>query len=298
MSDDARRPVIFGEVLFDRFPDGSEVAGGAPFNVAWHLTAFGAAPLFVSRVGEDALGERIAASMADWGMTLEGLQRDAVHPTGTVEVSIVDGEPRYDIVTARAWDHIDAAALPPLPPNGLLYHGSLAARSPRSAAALQRVQEQLSRVALLDVNLRDPWWRADAVLTQIRKADWVKLNGDELHRLLPDRDGGDSAAVRELMADPGPQLVIVTHGAAGASAWQAEAEPIRTVPAGITAVVDTVGAGDAFASVLLLGRLREWPLQLTMDRAQAFAAALVKVRGATVHDRAFYRSFINAWELA
>ena len=30
-------PVVFGEVLFDCFPDGSAVLGGAPFNVAWHL---------------------------------------------------------------------------------------------------------------------------------------------------------------------------------------------------------------------------------------------------------------------
>ena len=52
------RPVILGEVLFDRFPDATEVLGGAPFNVAWHLQGFGAAPLFVSRVGADAAGER------------------------------------------------------------------------------------------------------------------------------------------------------------------------------------------------------------------------------------------------
>ena len=46
-----QRPVIFGEVLFDRFPDGSVVLGGAPFNVAWHLQAFGRAPLFISTGG-------------------------------------------------------------------------------------------------------------------------------------------------------------------------------------------------------------------------------------------------------
>ncbi|MBA1332725.1 carbohydrate kinase, partial [Candidatus Endoriftia persephone str. Guaymas] len=49
-------PIIFGEVLFDCFEDGSRVLGGAPFNVAWHLQALGAAPLFISRVGDDSLG--------------------------------------------------------------------------------------------------------------------------------------------------------------------------------------------------------------------------------------------------
>ena len=38
------QPLIFGEVLFDQFEDGSSVLGGAPFNVAWHLQAFGMQP--------------------------------------------------------------------------------------------------------------------------------------------------------------------------------------------------------------------------------------------------------------
>lgn len=50
---------VFGEVLFDQFPDGRQVLGGAPFNVAWHLAAFGAAPRFISAVGADAAGAQI-----------------------------------------------------------------------------------------------------------------------------------------------------------------------------------------------------------------------------------------------
>ncbi len=86
-------PVIFGEVLFDRFPDGNSVLGGAPFNVAWHLQAFGARPLLISSVGDDELGAEIRQTMQDWGMDDSGLQTDAAHPTGTVEVSFNAGEP-------------------------------------------------------------------------------------------------------------------------------------------------------------------------------------------------------------
>jgi fructokinase len=59
--------------------------------------------------------------------------------------------------------------------------------------------------------------------------------------------------------------------------------------------VDTVGAGDAFAALLLLGLNRQWPLEVTLERAQAFAGALVGRRGATVAEKAFYRAFIDAW---
>jgi len=56
-------PLIFGEVLFDQFEDGSSVLGGAPFNVAWHLQAFGLQPLLVSRVGDDSYGRCIRGEM-------------------------------------------------------------------------------------------------------------------------------------------------------------------------------------------------------------------------------------------
>ena len=71
----ARRPVIFGEVLFDHFPDGARVLGGAPFNVAWHLQAFGLAPLFISRVGDDPAGREVRQAMADWGIAMDNLER-------------------------------------------------------------------------------------------------------------------------------------------------------------------------------------------------------------------------------
>ena len=65
---------VFGEVLFDHFPDGRRVLGGAPFNVAWHLQAFGKRPHLISRVGDDAEGQEIRTAMRDWGMSEAGLQ--------------------------------------------------------------------------------------------------------------------------------------------------------------------------------------------------------------------------------
>ena len=122
-------PLIFGEVLFDQFPDGSVVLGGAPFNVAWHLQAFELAPVLVSRVGDDPLGRQIRGALKDWGMSAAGLQLDSIHPTGTVQVSLNNGEPSFDIVKDRAYDFIEATALPPVDNVSVLYHGSLAWRN-------------------------------------------------------------------------------------------------------------------------------------------------------------------------
>ena len=79
------RVVLFGEVLADIFPD-RDVLGGAPFNVARHLKAFGRNPVLVSRVGNDDLGKRVLGTMKQYGMATGGIQLDRVHPTGQVKV--------------------------------------------------------------------------------------------------------------------------------------------------------------------------------------------------------------------
>ncbi len=70
---------IFGEVLFDHLPDGRRVLGGAPFNVAWHLQAFGENPLLLSRVGNDGEGGEVRVAMQQWGLNTAGLQTEIPH---------------------------------------------------------------------------------------------------------------------------------------------------------------------------------------------------------------------------
>jgi fructokinase len=290
------RPVIFGEVLFDCFPDGSVVLGGAPFNVAWHLQAFGMAPVFVSRVGDDALGHRIRDTMHAWEMDTSGLQLDSAHPTGKVEIRFVDGEPEYDIIDRQAYDFIDAGAVPPLRRGTVLYHGSLALRNAESRRALEEIRRKYEPCVLVDVNLRDPWWQRDGILQLLEGGDWVKLNEHELALLVQgDRDPADAMA--QLLQDYRLQLLIVTRGSAGAVAVTATGEKCQVAPRDVAHVTDTVGAGDAFTSVVLLGQARNWPLPLLLERAQQFASAIVGVRGATVHDAGFYRPFIQEWGL-
>ena len=121
--------IIFGEVLFDCFPDGNIVLGGAPFNVAWHLQAFGVSTLFISRIGDDYYGNNIKEAMQNWGMDLSGLQLDSEHPTGVVNVNFINNEPHYEIVENSAYDFIQSSRLPSLKKDAILYHGTLALRS-------------------------------------------------------------------------------------------------------------------------------------------------------------------------
>ena len=285
---------VFGEVLFDHFPDGSRVLGGAPFNVAWHLQAFGQSPRFISRVGNDPEGLEIAALMDAWGMNQTALQMDDEHPTGSVRVLISGGEPHYEIVTDCAYDYISESMLEKKNTQGILYHGSLAIRNPVSRAALQAVKARHDGKVFIDVNLRPPWWGPETLLPLLDDGDWVKLNEDELALLCPE-SAGLEAAMLEFCELYNLETLVVTRGKEGAVACDRHQHFVTVKPPESIAVVDTVGAGDAFASLLLLGLNEQWPLQTTLERAQAFASAVVGNRGATVADREFYRAFSAAW---
>lgn len=291
-----RQIALFGEVLMDKFPDGHQVLGGAPFNVAWHLQAFGQAPCFISRVGDDAMGESIRRAMTDWGMAVDNVQIDPDYPTGTVKVTFNNGEPSYEILADQAYDFI---AVPPgvsENPYGVIYHGTLAVRGPVSEQALNALKAGHGGKVFLDVNLRAPWWRREQVEQWLGKANWVKLNHEELILLTPPQNTLREA-MRGFVAHYDVDALVVTCGGSGAMALDKAGGFFEVTPAVGLSVVDTVGAGDAFSSVLLLGMRLNWPLPLTLARAQAFASAMVGQRGATVHDSDFYRPFIRDWNL-
>jgi fructokinase len=233
--------------------------------------------------------------MDEQRMSSVGLQHDPLHPTGRVQVALVGGEPSYDIVAGSAYDFIDADALPDLPMGGLLYHGTLALRNSNSAAALGALRKQTDAV-FVDVNLRDPWWSVEEVRGLLDGARWVKLNEDELRLLAADGHTAEARAA-SLIQHHGLTLVYGTLGARGAFALDADGNIEHVRPGASLAVVDAVGAGDGFASVLILGLLRGWPVATTLARAQGFASAIVGRRGATIQDPAFYADFASQWAL-
>lgn len=289
-----RRPLIFGEVLFDCFPDGSRVLGGAPFNVAWHLQALGFSPLVVSRVGADAAGDEVLQAMRDWGMDVSGVQRDPHRPTGRVAVTLEAGQPSYEILPEQAYDHI----APPAgsPPVALVYHGTLALRAAPARRALDHICAHSGAPVFVDVNLRAPWWTAAAVGELLDAARWCKLNDHELATLAG--PGEPVSAARRLIAHHDLAHVFVTLGAAGAFSLTADGLLANMAPDRNVAVVDTVGAGDAFAAVLIAGLLDGWPLPLTLDRAQQLASAVCGQRGAVPTVPDLYRSLLSRWREA
>ena len=281
--------VVFGEVLFDCFESGERRLGGAAFNVAWGLTAFGERPLFVSAVGQDEDGDAILDRMQEWGMLEDGLQELPGQATGKVKILDQDGEPDYQICSPRAWDFIENEGFVA---GQMLYHGSLALRSEVNQRTLSAMVEQSSAKRFYDVNLRPPHTPVTLVRSWLRGADWVKLNLDELKAV-----SGESSisletagpAIDHVIAQFAVHNVLLTAGSDGA--WiRGEYGEARVAPAPeVDQLKDTVGAGDAFTAVTIHGILSGWETSHIVEAAGSFAAKVCGLNGATTSDRSFYQ---------
>jgi fructokinase len=240
--------------------------------------------------------------MADWGMDLTSLETDPSHPTGVVEVHFAGGDHSFDILPNQAYDRISQAQLEKAISQepGLLYHGTLVMRTDtfRNLFSTDRMQSGAPR--FVDLNLREPWWSEEWLGQCLQQAKWAKVNEIELdtaaHRLsCLGRDQEESAKLlRERL---GLELLIVTLGERGAFAFSAEGIHAAVVPERLQKVVDTIGAGDAFAAVTILGLLLEWPLETILERAHSFAGRIVQQKGATSHDASMYVGLSKEWEL-
>lgn len=293
--------IAFGETLVDQFRERS-VLGGAPFNVACHLGALGAHPVLVTRAGKDAQGEHLLQAMNARGLDLQGVQSDPVHPTGEVRVTETARGHAFEILPDQAYDHIHPgmARLVGLSVHPkLVYFGTLSQRG-ESRRALRELLSTVDARAFLDVNLRDPWVDADTLHWSLRQAGVVKLNEEELDRIsaLFALDGATPyARAAVLVAHFELQRVVVTCGAAGAWTLDGAGRVGSVTGEPLPHVVDTVGAGDGFAAVFILGMLLGWPLEMRLARADAFARALCLIRGAVPDSQAFYDPFIQDWQL-
>lgn len=288
---------LFGEVLADIFPDQS-VLGGAPFNVARHLQRFDLHPVLISRTGNDTLSTLLVQEMTQLGMDISGIQRDVEYPTGQVQVMIENDSHRFDILPNQAYDHICAAStqqtLAAFPPQ-LAYLGTLALRHEKSRAAAIRFLQHCNCPVFLDINLRAPWYDLDTIAFALNAADYVKLNNEELAIVaglfdlenLPPRTQALSLQHRF-----GLQQVLVTCGEHGSWLLDEQQQIWEAAPVELAEpVVDTVGAGDAFAAVFMLGLLEEWDTATTLKHASEVAAALCRVRGAAAPSTGFFLPF-------
>lgn len=284
---------VIGEILIDRFPEYERI-GGAPFNFAYHLKQLGWPVRFITRIGDDADGRHILHQLAEHHFDLEDIQIDTDHRTGLVKIELdYQGVPQFDICKDVAYDHIDLTSLPANYQNSgqMVYFGTLAQRTEKGFQQYQQFlkQQTPSAKGFCDINLRAPHVNREAIEASLHLADVLKLNSNELVRIGTFFNGPSSpeALINWAIETFNIKLMALTLGDQGSRAITPRGS-INTAPQIMDNIIDTVGAGDAYAAILAAGLLKRVPLLRTLKLASQFAAQICTIQGAVPENSDLY----------
>lgn len=286
--------VCFGEILWDFLPQG-KAAGGAPVNVAYHLTQLGKSPAVITRIGDDDLGKELKKSFEQKKIDTTFFQTDPIHPTGKVTADIKDHEVVYDIVKPVAWDFIewkeDFFSL--LHQSPYFVFGSLVTRNEVSRKTLFQCLE-VANTKVLDINLRPPHFNKNVLKELLQKADILKLNEGELHLISGWFNDltNEEDKIQFLKEDCNINTIIVTKGSNGAVLFN---NGIFYYHKGYpVSVADTIGSGDAFLAAMISSFIDNVGEKDSLDFANALGALVAsRSGGCPVYEMNEVREFMK-----
>lgn len=289
---------IYGEVLFDCFENAEDKLGGAPFNVAWNLKGFGLNPKIITSIGKDFLGQDVLKTMKKWDLDASCVNIIEDKKTGSVSVK-VDGEgiPKYDIENDRAYDYIDLPSH--INSNSLVYHGSLALRNRYNQEQCKSLKEKTDSNTFIDINLRNPWWNDKILKESLTNFKWLKLNDEEMPmvcKAFGKSIENESEQIDFIFENLDFEILILTKGSQGAILIDKDRNTLEMPVVKVDNMIDTVGAGDAFSSVVIYGIYNNWNKKTILSRAMKFASKVCSLNGAITDDKNFYNDFLKMWD--
>ncbi len=260
--------ITFGELLIDLTQRGTDengnglftaFPGGAPANVAVAASRLGVSTGFIGKVGDDAFGRSLEATLSQEGVDTSGLFISHEVPTTMAIVSVDEsGEREFSFYrdpgadTQITSDEVVEALSGHSPK--ILHVGSLSmTASPAKEACLEAVRYARSKDILIsyDPNYRSALWDFEEHAIEMMKVllpltDILKVSDEEMEMLTgtSDLSGGSLR-----LAGYGIRLVMVTLGEGGVFIRYGDFTEI--IPGYTVQVADTNGAGDAFAGAML-----------------------------------------------
>ncbi|MBV6657211.1 MAG: carbohydrate kinase [Devosiaceae bacterium] len=281
---------VAGEALYDVFPrpaaQGDDpsavvldaVTGGSPFNVACGLGRLGYGPRFFGGLANGALGDRQWSILEGAGVVMDAtLRRPNLVPLMLIDLA-EDGQPTYNYYGQSTADlqvvTADLESLPAAP--DVLHLGSYSLAMPPIADTLAHLVASLTASSLLaiDPNVRamvEPdvaVWRA-RLDPLFARADIIKLSDEDAAFLAPDQ--APEAYAASLHARTGAP-VFLTRGGEGVTVF-AQGD-VQSIAAPQVTVVDTVGAGDSFQTVLVAWASQPQRRPALADRSVTLAACV------------------------
>jgi fructokinase len=281
--EDKIKAVSFGEVLWDFFPTHKKI-GGAPLNVALRMNSLGAEVTMVSRVGADEDGDTIVSFIKENGVNTDFIQSGSDYKTGVVHVMVNEkGNASYDILYPSAWDKIkvEEQLLSQISEADVFFYGSLSARDEDSRSTLIHLLDNTDTFKVFDANLRTPYYTFELINELMIKADFIKLNDEELLEISQKMGSpyhSFEQNIKFIAEQTNTAQICVTKGAFGAVLYANDKFYCNS--GYFIKVVDTVGAGDSFLASLITKLLRGKSAQKSLNFACAVGALVAGSEGA------------------
>jgi 2-dehydro-3-deoxygluconokinase len=260
--------------------EGIFVEPGGAGNVLVAARRMALATACIGAIGADRYGAEMLAMLATTGVDVQHARIDALRQTVLCMVlSDMAGQHVYLGIKDRIgrWG-FDPAWLAICGQTRALFTDGYTLRDvfhPADiVAAMQRAQAAGALVAF-DPGPSIAYVPAEDVAPVLRHCDLLLLTYDEAELLA---GTGSRAALAGALLQRGPRLVVLKDGADGC--WVADATGIEHVPGFTVDVVDTVGAGDAFAAAFIAGLLRGATPACAATLANAMGALVATGRGA------------------
>lgn len=262
---------------------------GADSNVAIGLTRLGLQVDWTSRVGDDAFGRFIIESLRQEGIGCDNVTLDKTRPTGVQFKSRCDDGSDPETLYLRHGSAASALAPADLPAERfarcqhLHITGIPAALSDSARALCHHAMDGMRQAGgsiSFDPNLRPSLWPDTTTMQReinalAAKADWV-LPGLGEGQLLTGAE--QPGAIADYYLNQGAAEVIIKLGAEGAW-WQDGHGHLQVPGRPVDQVIDTVGAGDAFAVGFVSARLEEQSPEQALIRGHTIAAHVIGFTG-------------------
>jgi fructokinase len=283
-----------GEILYDIYPNHKRL-GGAPLNFIYHIKKLTDSGNIISRVGKDVLGNKVINDLKHSGLSFDFVQHDNLHPTGMSIVHLDDsGSPNFKIDIDSAYDFIelndDNESLINADTD-CLYFGTLAQRTEFSRKTIQSFFNRGLKY-FADLNLRENFYNEEILTASLEAADFVKVNYDEMHiinDMFLQSEYSTERVAFELMDKFNINMIAVTRGKDGSSIFENGKRYDHSIDD--VKVIDTTGAGDAFAAVLCVGYLHGLEIPYINKLANDFANEICQFEGALPKYDRIYESF-------
>lgn len=257
----------------DGYPTMAAHPGGAPANFLAALTKFGAKTAMIGKVGTDAFGRMLVATLEKAGIGTRGLiADDSVFTTLAFVTFDAHGDREFSFSRKPGADTClrpDELDLSLIDEAKIFHFGTLSLTDePARSATYQAVEYAKTHGKLItyDPNLRKPLWKdleeaKKQLIWGLEQADVVKISDEEVEFLF---GMSPQEGARYILDRFGVKLVFVTCGADGCFFRNALAEGKVPSLSDIT-VKDTTGAGDIFggSAVWKLLQLGKAPESLT-----------------------------------